>query len=106
MNLSLNGTMICAWYDLLDKKYKVDYVDSLPDCTRDFVLKHSYLDKGFHHLNFDNARFINHADIPNVNSTFDSDADFAAKDIQIGEEITVNYYLFDESAADKLVIHN
>lgn len=47
----------------------------------------------------DNARFFNHSDNPNTHVVEDPEdeetADVASKDIQIGEELTVDYREFD-----------
>lgn len=44
-------------------------------------------------LCFDNARFVNHSDNPNTEGLENT---VAKKDIQIDEEITENYYVFNE----------
>ena len=42
----------------------------------------------------DNARFINHSNTPNIQSDFSTDrygVDVAARDIETGEELTIDY---------------
>jgi SET domain-containing protein len=52
-------------------------------------------------LPVDNDRFMNHSDNPNSGPLENGD-DIAIKDINIGEEITVNYYDTDGFANEKL----
>ena len=51
-------------------------------------------------LPVDNLRFMNHADDPNTYQGAVSD--FAARDIEAGEELTCDYYTFDMDAERKL----
>lgn len=61
---------------------------------------------GKYHLSFDDVRFINHAEDGNIavdeaRGTED-DVEFvlvAARDIAVGDELTQNYYEFDEDHA-------
>jgi SET domain-containing protein len=60
-----------------------------------------YLDHrlGCYILSGDDARFINHSDKPNMGPDFDHDrhgAGIALRDIQIGEEITIDYRLIEK----------
>lgn len=51
----------------------------------------------------DDARFFNHSDDPNVSSGPNDDhLDIALKDIEIGEELTQNYKIFDGKVGEKL----
>ena len=48
----------------------------------------------------DNARYTNHSYIPNTMAK--GKKTLAARDIEAGEEITENYYTFDDLALSKL----
>jgi len=50
-------------------------------------------------LCFDNAKFVNHSKTPNTYGVGDT---IALRDIQIGEEITENYYVFNEKEPENL----
>ncbi len=56
-------------------------------------------DRGGWILCFDNAKFVNHSETPNTYGVGDT---IALKDIQIGEEITENYYVFNEKEPKNL----
>ena len=45
---------------------------------------------------------MNHSSSPNVASVFSKDVDLATRDIEVGEELTCDYYAFDLEAAEKL----
>lgn len=52
----------------------------------------------------DDARFFNHSDNPNVSSGPDDDhIDKALRDIEVGEELTQNYKIFDGQVDTKLI---
>lgn len=50
----------------------------------------------------DHARFMNHSSDPNVVDSEDMLEDFAARDIEAGEELTCNYFTFDKHAGLKV----
>jgi uncharacterized protein len=50
----------------------------------------------------DNAKHINHSDAPNVVDTADNRQQYAARDIQPGEELTCDYFAYDLEADRKL----
>lgn len=69
-------------------------------------LKYVYKSKGGQYiLCFDDARFLNHSDSPNLTSGDSAEEiDIAARDIKKGEELTVNYREFDADFAYKMSI--
>lgn len=95
------GKVIGRWFAEFDKIISVTDMDRFHgQIKRDFILLHAYKWNGFYHLNCDNMRFFNHSPEPNTYQTANEDT--ATRDIEIGEEITCNYYLFDEDADYKL----
>ena len=73
-----------------------EFVESLPADLREFIDHFGYLDfrLGKYILASDNARYINHSDNPNIKSDETSNKygiDIAIRDIQPGEEITIDY---------------
>ena len=94
------------WFDFaLTQKQ----VDELSEAARIQFLNYAYKSKetGKYVLCSDDARFFNHHDAANVyciipeNASFEDDlVCFAAKDIEVGEELTANYSEFDLDPSD------
>ena len=61
---------------------------------------YAYLSEGVYVLCGDHARFMNHAAEPNT--VEEGSLCLAARDIAVGEELTCNYFNFDELAGKKL----
>jgi SET domain-containing protein len=102
------GTHIWKFQPGFDLKFTKAQMDTLSKAGRDQFLKYSYIDvdSGEYVLCFDDARFFNHADEPNCIEQLPSDEPdglyVAARDIQIGEELTCDYKDFDGNVEDKL----
>ena len=86
----------------LDMMINKEYFKTLPETAQEFIFIHGDWDKQLQMItmSFDNDKFMNHSFAPNIR--FDNQKTFADRDIQKGEEMTINYYEFDESAEDKL----
>src|SRR5882724_10016865 len=74
-----------------------------PEHVREFFAHYGYLDRNVKRivLCFDDARFVNHSDTPNVATDYTQDAyglDVALRDIAAGEELTMDYGGFEENA--------
>jgi uncharacterized protein len=79
----------------------------IPELARQQFLNYAYLNskKGVYILCFDDARFFNHSENPNVTSQQDDDiVDIAIRDINIGEELTQNYSNFDGTFGDREIL--
>jgi len=79
-----------------------EQIDSLSDVAREQFVHYGHLDifTGEHVLCADNARFLNHSETPNVGCYLlptpnDEDYDVAIRDIESGEEMTINYKEYD-----------
>lgn len=85
------GTKTWKYNPKYDRSYTRKSIDSLsPDAKKRF-LDYAYFDfklKKFI-LCFDDQRFINHSNRPNIKST--PTTDVAIRDIKIGEELLCNY---------------
>jgi SET domain-containing protein len=100
------GTLIWEFTDFLDRTYSIHVVKNMPESdTKNFILKYAYLDKDIgipqYVLCVDDARFMNHAENSNT-ANGENRTTIASRDIEIGEEITCNYYEIDDAAQDKL----
>ncbi len=85
------GTVTWKYSEEFDTSYPLNCIDRMPEHTM-----RRFLDWAYHDINrkkyilcFDDQRFINHSDNPNIQST--PDMDTAKKDIEKGEELTCNY---------------
>jgi uncharacterized protein len=80
---------------VLDLIIKQDKYEKLPLLAKEYFDWFGYYSesRGGWILCFDNARFVNHSKSPN---TYGVGNTIALQDIQIGEEITENYYIFNE----------
>jgi len=98
------GTAIWRFASGLDMEFDPAIVDTLPAHVQTFFSHYGYLDRNMRRiiLCFDDARFVNHSDTPNVATDYAQDSyglDVALRDIAAGEELTMNYEGFEESAA-------
>lgn len=95
------GTRVWEFRVGFDIRVTKNYPDQLQEPAKSFFAKYAF--QYPQTLDFilcaDDARFFNHADTPNVQCLIDADgayiADVAARDIQSGEELTIDYREFD-----------
>lgn len=95
------GTLIWKFTKGFDIRVNKDYPNTLPEPAKTFFMTYGYQNPKT--LNYvlcsDNARYFNHSENPNTNcvkNPEDEDtANVAARDINPGEELTVDYRLFD-----------
>ncbi len=100
------GTVTWRFDPLFDIYFDPKEVETMPDMQRDLVIHFAYLSKksGKYVYSIDNTRFTNHSSDLNIDNTTVLEGDvevcgIAKKDIQIGEEMTIDYRLVD--AADE-----
>lgn len=95
------GTRVWEFTPGWDLECDAAEIERMPPHVRAFLDHHGYVDPrlgGRLVLCFDNARFMNHSDTPNVAPDYAVEAhgpDFAVIDIAAGDELTVDYGLFD-----------
>ncbi|TMJ05390.1 MAG: SET domain-containing protein [Alphaproteobacteria bacterium] len=97
------GTPVWRFASGLDMAFAPNIVEGLPEHVRTFFAHYGYLDRNVGRivLCFDDARFVNHSDRPNVATDYAQDRyglDVALRDIAAGEELTMDYAGFEESA--------
>src|SRR6478735_118647 len=85
------GTPVWRFAPGLDMEFAASIVDRLPAHVRTFFSHYGYLDRNVQRiiLCFDDARFVNTSDSPNVATDYALDAygvDVALRDIARGEE--------------------
>ena len=96
------GTPVWRFTTGLDMEFAPDIVDTLPEHVRAFFSHYGYLDRNMKRivLCFDDARFVNHSDTPNIVTDYAQDPyglDVALRDIAAGEELTMDYAGFEEN---------
>jgi len=93
------------WFDLVLTK---EQIDRLSNPAREQFIRCGHLDlyTGEYILCADEARYLNHSENPNIryNADSDQDIDVAVRDIQEGEEITINYKEYDANWPMKLSV--
>ena len=90
------GTKIWHFEYLFDNKISEYVFRKLPQIAKEYIINFCYMENGCYILCTDNAKYTNHSLTPNCSDGF------AISDIQEGEEITENYYEYDELASTKL----
>jgi SET domain-containing protein len=92
------------WFDLV---LSPDQIAKLSDPAKEQFIHCGHLDMftGTYVLCADEARYLNHSDDPNIrcnDGSTEEDQDIAVRDIQEGEEITINYKEYDANWPLKL----
>lgn len=98
-------TPVWKFQEGFDLKLSESQFKELSEPAQEQVLNYCYFDPILHLyiICSDDARFFNHSDNPNVNSGTNHDhVDCASRDIEIGEELTQNYKIFDGNFGEKL----
>ena len=95
------GTWIWRFKKGFDIRVDEEYPDSLKEPAKSYFMKYAYQNPETlkYVLCSDDARFLNHSDTPNTHCEEDPEdedtANVANRDIQTGEELTVDYREFD-----------
>jgi uncharacterized protein len=100
------GTPVWRFAKGLDVEFGPDIVGTLPEHVQAFFSHYGYLDRSVKRiiLCFDDARFVNHSDAPNVATDYALDPyglDVALRDITAGEELTMDYAGFEEQSGGR-----
>jgi SET domain-containing protein len=87
------------------REFDPEDMDELPEVAQDLVLFYGYFSQAdqCYALDVDNGRFTNHSEQPTLISAQSDDGKLgclqAARDIAVGEELTINYRLIDGMAS-------
>ena len=101
----LKGQEVWRDDERIDTRIDQEQLAKLPKSAQEFLSVYGFVE--FHQgqtvvvLCGDHAKYMNHSDEPNLLEHVDG-SDFAARDIEPGEELTCNYYDFDLEAGFKL----
>ncbi len=100
------GQVVWQFDHRVDIVIPCNQLQDFPQAMQDYLERLSYVE-GLNGsrvmvLCADNAKFVNHADEPNLLDTPDGVQEIAVRDIEAGEELTCNYFASDLQAAQKL----
>ena len=95
------GTAVWRFAPGFDQEFDDAEIDRMEPHVRGFFDTYGYLDRTTKRLIlcFDNARFTNHSESPNLRPDYAQDPfgiDVALRDIDAGEELTLDYDDFEE----------
>ena len=101
------GTLIWQFVPPFDISIDRDIRNKIPEIARQQFLKYAFLSikTGRYILCFDDDRFFNHSESPNVASSDiggEEGSAIALRDIELGEELTCSYLEFDADTLRKL----
>lgn len=91
------GTAIWQFDGRFDHLFDSSDIEKMEPLQQQFVRRYGYPHlgrEGITVLEFDNGRFMNHAEVPNTDFT-DANVGWATRDIAAGEELTCNYGEFE-----------
>jgi len=88
--------MVARFIHGLDQILDEEAILYAPEQIQLDIVEHAYKDifSGLYIMPMDGGRYINHSYNPNIG--VDPIGDFAIKDIEIGEELTMNYNEFEK----------
>lgn len=103
-----SGTVVWKFDEGVDMLFTDEQFSNAPDIKKEQIKKHAYYDEVLKVwvLCADDAVMFNHSENPNcreeVDSKYFQGRTLAIKDIEIGDEITCDYFEFDAQAKEKL----
>jgi uncharacterized protein len=103
------GTITWRFNPQFDIYFDPADVEKMPEMQRDLIIHFAYLSKksGKYVYSIDNTRFTNHSSNPNIDnsSVLKGDVEvcgIAKKDIEIGEEMTIDYRIIESGNEEYL----
>jgi SET domain-containing protein len=100
------GQLVWQFDPRLDLRIPLAEFSNFPTAAQEFLKRLTYTETlaGVDYLVLcaDQAKFVNHSDTPNLVDSQDGLQEWAAYDIAAGQELTCNYFLSDQQAAEKL----
>jgi uncharacterized protein len=100
------GELVWQFDPRIDRRIPRSEYSNFPPVVQEFLQRLTYIEvvEGVEYMVLcaDHAKFVNHAQDPNLLDSPDGLCEYAAWDIAVGEELTCNYYDSDITAAEKL----
>lgn len=96
------GTKMWVLEPKLDISLSKEEIASLSSAAQEQFYRYAYLDKVTkkYLLCGDDARFLNHSETPNCDESKEYDSTYAMRDIDVNEELTVDYGVFYGNVKD------
>jgi len=98
------GQLVWVYDERIDVRIRESELPNLPEPVQEFLHYYGYMEmfegERIIVLCGDHSKHMNHADEPNLLDA--GQQNFAARDIEIGEELTCDYYWFDLDVGSKL----
>ena len=102
-------SIVWKYVDGVDIKFRIDRLKEFNDAQKEYFKKYAWIEKSddgeeFMCSNADLSNFINHSNSPNIVSAGSSSV--AIRDIQVDEEIFIDYNSFDtefDSYKDEMI---
>lgn len=88
------GTVVYTHSPQFQHVLTQEELDALPKNEQQTFEHYGYKRNGKWYLDFDDIRFLNHSDTPNLKLT--GEGIIAVRDIAVGEELTQNYRDFED----------
>ena len=90
------GTKVWIFEPVLDLTLTKKEIEKLSPVAQEQFHRYAYVDKfkKKYVLCGDDSRFLNHSEVPNCDETGTDDTTYSLRDINIDEEMTVNYKEF------------
>jgi uncharacterized protein len=100
------GQIVWQFDPRLDIRIPLTELSSFPSVLQEHFRTYTYVeildDQEIMIYCADLSKHMNHSDSPNLYDSPDNLQEIAIRDIEVGEELTCNYYSFDLRAAEKL----
>ena len=93
------GSVVWERHPCVEPEITLAELEMLPSVAREFVISHSAFDGEHLLMCCGHAAYVNHSEQPNL--IVEPNRDIAARDIQIGEELTENYHDYDQDGPDR-----
>ena len=98
--------MVWQFDSRLDVRIPMQELSSFPVAIQEHFKIYTYVEKSndqeFMVYSADLSKHMNHSDSPNLFDAPDNLQEIALRGIEVGEELTCNYFSFDLHAAEKL----
>ena len=96
-------SIVWKYIDGIDIKFHIDRLKEFNDAQKEYFKKYAWIEKSddgedYVCSNADSSNFINHSNFPNIMSIGNSSV--AIRDIEVDEEIFINYNSFDTEFDD------
>ena len=99
------GTLVGKFFPEFDKVLHEEDIINSPEQIKKYFIDHAYKDKflNIYVLNTDGGAYVNHSFTPNVETT--SNGIYASENIEIDEEILINYNSFEVYPDKDNILH-